>query len=380
MQDHPYRTGLLILQPTTFCNLDCTYCYLPNRQKRSFMAPETAAAAVRNLRDSGLLGEKLSVVWHAGEPLVAPIEFYEEALPAVSGFASDALAVRQSVQTNGTLLTAAHCELFRAHGVTVGLSLDGPAFLHDAHRRTRSGRGTHAAVMNGLRLLREHEIGFNVIAVLTDESLDHPDELYEFYAGNGVRQVGFNIDEAEGINTTSSFARPGRVERYRKFMRRLFDLYRGDGRLKVREFEEFESLLRLGRGGIGVNTQSQPFAIVNVATDGAFGTFSPELLEFSDYRLGNVHAELIIDALRDLRARSLFSDVAEGVERCRQTCPYFAICGGGAPSNKLAENGTVRSTETIYCRYTIQTLADLLVDAYEELAPASLVGSPAGGA
>jgi hypothetical protein len=38
-------TRLLILQPTAFCNVDCDYCYLPNRHDRKIMSHETAAAA-----------------------------------------------------------------------------------------------------------------------------------------------------------------------------------------------------------------------------------------------------------------------------------------------------------------------------------------------
>ncbi len=370
MPAYARHTRLLILQPTTFCNLDCRYCYLPNRDSSKVMTPATAVAAVRNLRESGLLGDRLSVVWHAGEPLTVPLDFYRQAIPAVAEFGTDALTVRQSIQTNGTLLTAAHCELFRRHDVSIGLSLDGPAFLHDAQRVTRSGGATHAAVMRGLRLLQEHDIEFNVIAVLTTAALDHADEVYAFFRDAGVRQVGFNIDEAEGVNRTSSFHHPAGVERYRRFMRRMFDLCRADGRLAVREFDEFANLLRAD-GDLGVNTQAQPLAIVNVAADGDFSTFSPELLETpgvadGGFRLGNVHTDRIAAVRRDVRALALFRQVEAGVEACRRECPHFGMCGGGAPSNKLTENGRVDSTETTYCRYTVRTLADLLMEAHEE--------------
>jgi len=370
MPTYARHTRLLILQSTTFCNLDCKYCYLPNRDSRKVMVPATAAAAVRNLRESGLLGDRLAVVWHAGEPLTVPLGFYQQAIPSVAEFATEQLTIRQSIQTNGTLLTPAHCELFRQHDVSIGLSLDGPAFLHDAQRVTRSGKTTHAAVMRGLGLLQEYGIEFNVIAVLTDASLDYPDEMYAFFRDAGVRRIGFNIDEAEGINRTSSFRHPDGIDRYRRFMRRMFDLCRQDDRLSVREFDEFAGLLQFD-GDIGVNTQAQPLAIINVAADGDFSTFSPELLETphvsnGGFRLGNVHTDRIGGVRRDLRALALFRDVEDGVEACRRECPYFAMCGGGAPSNKLTENGRLDSTETTYCRYTVQTLADLLMEAHEE--------------
>lgn len=44
---------------------------------------------------------------------------------------------------------------------------------------------------------------------------------------------------------------------------------------------------------------------------------------------------------------------------------YFAVCGGGCPSNKLAEHGTFVATETTKCRFKIQAMADLLMERLE---------------
>ena len=55
-----------------------------------------------------------------------------------------------------TLIDDAWCELFVHHRVKLGISIDGPADLHDRHRRTRNGRGTHAQVMRGVAQLQAH--------------------------------------------------------------------------------------------------------------------------------------------------------------------------------------------------------------------------------
>lgn len=57
------------------------------------------------------------------------------------------------------------------------------------------------------------------------------------------------------------------------------------------------------------------------------------------------------------------------MKQCRDTCGYFDLCGGGAPSNKLGENGRFDSTETLYCRYKKQ----LLVNVAEDFIISSLV-------
>lgn len=74
---------LLILQPSSFCNLDCAYCYLPDRANRSRMSMATLAATLHKLARSPLPGRQLSIVWHAGEPMAVPIDWYETAFALV---------------------------------------------------------------------------------------------------------------------------------------------------------------------------------------------------------------------------------------------------------------------------------------------------------
>ena len=61
---------LLVLQPTPFCNINCSYCYLPDRQSTKRMSPETLRQVFDWVFSSGLVREPFSLLWHAGEPLV----------------------------------------------------------------------------------------------------------------------------------------------------------------------------------------------------------------------------------------------------------------------------------------------------------------------
>jgi uncharacterized protein len=70
---------LLIVQPTSFCNINCSYCYLPDRNNRTRLTIDTLAWLCRRVFTSGFLGERLSIVWHAGEPLVLSPAYYPPA-------------------------------------------------------------------------------------------------------------------------------------------------------------------------------------------------------------------------------------------------------------------------------------------------------------
>ena len=359
---------LLVVQPTPFCNLDCSYCYLPDRGSRARMGPETLSRVFERVAESGLARRPYTVVWHAGEPLVLPPAWYEEAFATAGRFALPGAEVTHSFQTNATLIDAAWCALFRRHGVRVGVSVDGPAFLHDARRRTRAGKGTHARVVDGIGWLRREGVPFHAITVLTREALDYPDELHDFYRDAGIETVGFNVEEIEGPNTGSSLSAGDAERRYRAFMDRFFDLAMGgEPQLRVREFGSTIGAVLHGGGERPLASQeATPFAIVSVGVGGDFSTFSPELLglsghPFGDFSIGNVHRDSFAVAAASPRYEALSKEVLSGVDRCAARCAHFRFCGGGAPANKFFENGSFDSTETLFCRLHRKALADVVL-------------------
>jgi len=364
---------LLVLQPTPFCNINCSYCYLPDRQSTKKMSSETLRQSLDWVFASGLVREPFSLLWHAGEPLVMPVDFYEEAVALLGRANQSGVRVDHSFQTNATLIDARWCDFFLRHDVHVGVSVDGPAFLHDRCRRTRRGAGTLDRVLRGIRLLGEHQVPFFALTVLTAEALVYPDELFDFYRTSGISSVGFNVEEIEGPNISSSLLGPEARERFRRFFRRFVDLAcSADPPLLVREFQTSTAALLGPRYGFGSRTQeNKPWAIVNIDCEGNFSTYSPELLGFSSPRhgsfaLGNVFRDSLDDVIASERFRALEEEIARGVDMCRQECPYFAFCGGSAPANKFFENGTFASTETMSCRLQKKVCLDVVLAWLEE--------------
>jgi uncharacterized protein len=203
------------------------------------MALSTIRSIFRQLLARVPLASGLTIVWHAGEPMVLPPAYYRQALALIDSLKPTGLKLTHSMQTNGTLITDEWCRFIAEHEVSIGLSIDGPADLHDRYRKTRRGSGTHEQAMRGLRLLREHQIDFHVITVLTREALQQAAELFRFYLDNGITRVGFNIEEIEGIHKRSSLDY-AQVERaYRSFLTQFINLMRQQpGTLSVREFDD----------------------------------------------------------------------------------------------------------------------------------------------
>ena len=316
--------------------------------------------------------DRLTVVWHAGEPLVLPIEFYREAFAIFAAFERPGLEIAQDFQTNGTLLDDAWVEFIATSGARIGVSIDGPERFHDRYRRTRRGRGTHARVLGAIERLIAAGIDFHVITVLTADALSAPDEFFDFYVAHGIRNVGFNVEEIEGPHTVSTLQAPDSRDAYASFMRRIMARVSASppGTLSIREITGAFGMIADSVLASRRNQQIEPLGIVSVDVDGHLSTFSPELLgarwpEYGNFLFGNVHEHSLDDVLAHPALLRTHAAINAGVRHCADTCAYFDFCGGGAPANKLFENGDLATSETLYCRLTKQTLFDVVLEDLE---------------
>lgn len=334
------KTELLVLQATSFCNIDCRYCYLPNRSQASKMPTQTVAQVFNRMAESPFLDKTLSLVWHAGEPLTIGLEFYQRATEHASILKTHGCTLRQSVQTNGILLSRDWCDWFNEANVRVGVSIDGPAHIHDRNRVDRNGKGTHARVKRGMDLLREHNVPFHVICVLTDYSLDYPEEMFEFFLRCGTRSVCFNVEEVEGVHRSSTLSSVQSRARFTQFLETFLNLAIPAG-LNVREHAGLRKLL-LSKDYGQVHGLCSPFTVVSVAGNGDFSTFSPELLTmkhdvFKDFVFGNVHSEPLLRILDMPKFRLIYDQIISGVDRCRSECDYFPLCGGARRRTRFSK-------------------------------------------
>jgi uncharacterized protein len=365
--------NIVVVQPTPFCNINCSYCYLPQRANKTVMQHSTVRVLFEQVFASSWASQELTVIWHAGEPLVVPPAFYESAFQTIAALCPGSVRVQHSMQTNGMLLSAEWCDLFKRWHVGVGVSIDGPKRLNDTHRLTRSGRSTFDQALAGIRLLRRERVPFHVISVLSQDSLDAPQELLDFYVAEGIEDVCFNVEESEGAHVSDLFIGDEPQRRFRVFLSTFWQLARqGD---KIRFIREIDGMLpRVFRpeGDCVRNVQVEPFCMLNVDCNGNVSTFSPELLglknaKYNDFVIGNINAASLEDMRRSAAMRAMSRDIAAGVELCRQSCEYFSVCGGGAPVNKLFENGSFNSSRTSFCDLTQKIPIDLILEAFSRL-------------
>ena len=363
----------VVLQPTPFCNINCRYCYLPQRDARTVMPLQTVIEIFQKIFASGWSSPYLTVIWHAGEPLVLPTSYYQAAFEAIEALRPSAIELRHSIQTNGMLIDQDCCDFIKKWSVGLGVSIDGPRHLHDANRVTRAGKGTFDRTMAGIRLLRREKVPFHVITVLSEKSMRAPEELLDFYLSEGIDDVCFNVEESEGTYVSGLLSSSNPADDFRYFLDRFWTLSRKSSRIQfIREIDGMIPRIFRPAHACAENAQVEPFGMVNIDCHGNVSSFSPELLgykdtKYNDFIVGNILSESLQDMLRSPAMQAMTRDIAAGVAMCRKECDYFSVCGGGAPVNKLAENGSFASSRTAFCSLVQIVPTDLILDALDRL-------------
>lgn len=175
------------------CNLDCRYCFYT--EKEALFGPKTRMPGhvlEQYIKKYIATQEapEVSFVWQGGEPTLLGVDFFRQAVRLQQKYARGK-RITNSLQTNGTLLDDAWCRFLADHHFLVGLSLDGPAQVHDCHRVDRAGRPTFSAVLRSLKLLQRYKVDYNVLACVTREGSARPLEVYRFFKEQGVRFIQF---------------------------------------------------------------------------------------------------------------------------------------------------------------------------------------------
>ena len=178
------------------CNLDCQYCYY--RDKRSlypdtgeFRMPESLLEEYIVQHIEAAPGPEIAFSWHGGEPTTLGVDFFRKAVELQRKHRPAGWRIRNGIQTNGVLLDEEWCRFLAAEDFSIGLSLDGPAELHDAYRVTRGGQPTHRQAMRGYDLLRKHEVPTDIVCVVHNLNVRYPLTVYRFFREIGCRYLGF---------------------------------------------------------------------------------------------------------------------------------------------------------------------------------------------
>lgn len=353
--------GQFVVKLHSRCNLACDHCYVYEsgdegwRTRPRAMSVSTlnhvAARIAEHARTHAL--PEVVVILHGGEPLLSGRDRVAHLLDGIErDLAGTAVALRATVQTNGTLLDAAWLELFARHDVKVGISVDGSRRAHDRHRRFHDGRGSHDAVTRSLDLLRaEHPALFGGLLCTVDLEND-PVDTYETLLGYEPPMMNFALphatwDKPPPVGPAGRHSGAPYGEWLCAAFDRWYDAPRRETRVRL-----FDAAVALALGGTGhseVLGNGVPSAVV-VETDGDIECTDALKASFPGAAATglNVARDSFDDAARQPEVQAARGGVDALCRTCR-ACPVVDMCGGGLYAHRH-RRGTGFLNPSVYCR------------------------------
>jgi uncharacterized protein len=136
--------------------------------------------------------------------------------------------------------------------------------------------------------------------------------------------------------------------------------------MRIRELEGAISAIRCYPNEPPEAHERTPFGIVSIDVHGNVYSFSPELMGYATrayptFSLGKLTEKTFEEMLESSTLTRMQTEIDNGVENCRRGCDYFQVCGGGSPANKIFENGSFASTETMHCRLARQEITKFVL-------------------
>jgi len=352
----------IILQPTTICNLNCRYCYLPDRDRAEVMTKEITEAIAQSIKK---LDCPICLVWHGGEPLATGIKTFQELIEPFKNLCNKQ-KIRHSVQTNGTLISQQWCNFFREENFQIGISLDGNE-SQNLERITITGVSAFPKIMNGINLLKQNNLSFSILATINPKNVNDPRAFYEFFSSLGCSSLNINVEEKEGFNQHS---RGLQKKKIKHFWAELFKAWRQNPVIKIREIDMALGYISFLLFSIDKNVEKKQYAArgfwPTVAFNGDVVVISPEFISTAEnerqkFVVGNVLATPLHKLVRQSQEAWYVKEFFAGVDSCRQTCEYYEFCGGGQASNKYFELGDIAKTKTAHCQNTRIIVMDAIL-------------------
>jgi uncharacterized protein len=220
----------------------------------------------------------------------------------------------------------------------VGISIDGPAHLHNSHRSYRSGKGSYEDVIQGLSLLKEHEVQFSGLVVVDEGTLEFGAErLLDFLVGQGIRSFGLlaakpkNEPAAEAGTTAEHYIEPARMN---AFLMNLYDawLSGGDQNVNIRELEGLKAQIQGMSAGFCTLSGECWGHYYMIEPDGSVvgcDVFSGD----PRYTLGNIMNDSFIEIANSTGLLQLRKEHRDAME-AMSGCPEFPVCKGWCPHER----------------------------------------------
>lgn len=347
----------VLLKPVgPLCNLLCDYCYYIDKEhlfpkkseiKDFSMSLETYEKFLDNYVAHQPNGSEITITWHGGEPCLLGLEYFQNAVKLSRSKYPD-VNIQFVFQTNGTLITEDWARFFTANNFLIGLSIDGPENLHNAHRIYKNEKPTWKRVMQTVEHFHKHNTLFNTMTTVNSTNVKEPLEVYHFLKSIGSKWMQFLpiVELAKEDNQGNLVLTHNKIHEetyileetvdpllFGKFLNSIFDeWYKYDvGKIGVNLFENaFAGVINQ----VPMQCTMQPICGAALALEHNGDLFSCDHYVFPEFKLGNIH-ENDFSLMVNSKQQEDFGCMKELSlpKECRN-CSFLTVCGGDCPKHR----------------------------------------------
>lgn len=335
----------VLLKPRgAICNLDCKYCFFLSKEKlfpgSNFrMTDAVLEDYIRQHIEAHHVPE-VTFAWQGGEPTLMGLDFFRRAVELQKKYQKPGTRILNTLQTNATTFNDAWCSFFHEHNFLLGISIDGPAPMHDAYRVDKGGSPTFARVMAGIQLAKKHGVEFNVLATVNAANVAHGVEVYRFLRDEvGAAFMQFipiierdnDTGYQEGDTVTD---RSVTGEQYGRFLIEVFDEWVSHdvGTVFVQLFDVALGVWLGHPSALCVFAETCGGAL---ALEHNGDLYSCDHFVEPRHRLGNVTQTPLDQLVSSPQQRAFGQSKRDSLPRYCRECEVRFICNGGCPKDRI---------------------------------------------
>jgi len=214
------KISTIIIHLTSYCNLECSYCYLQKSREMVHLTDDTIDFLVSSIRTICEYNKMnpIKIIFHGGEPLIINVVLFEKLLNKLLLINPK---LQFGIQSNLTLLTEEYIRLFQRYRIRVGFSLDGFNEIQNKFRTNKNKETIYLTVWENYLKLKNNNVKCGAIISLNKYHLGHERELLDFIQNNqlkcNIRPVYPTLESDENYTLTP--------HEYAQLFNQLFDIW-----------------------------------------------------------------------------------------------------------------------------------------------------------
>jgi uncharacterized protein len=271
--------------------------------------------------------------WQGGEPTLAGLDFFRQVVSLEAEYAPRPISISNTVQTNGLLIDDRWTDFFAEYKFLVGVSLDGPEWVHDAERRDLGGNGSFRRAMTGIAALKRRGVDLNILCVLTQHNVRHAAQTAHFFKNEGLDYLQFMPAMTfKAAEPQAPAAYLVSAAEYGAFLTELFDQWYGDGvpTFSVRTFNNILQSFVGVENDLCIHAETCRGGMV-VESNG--DVYPCDFYIHMDWKLGNILKDRLESMLAGARLRDFCLHKSQLPAACR-ACGFVNLCRGECPRNR----------------------------------------------